>query len=125
MKKGTQIFLSITICFVFLITGVFIGRQMTQSGMLIDTQIPRTEETLSTSLSDGKININTATLDELMLLPNIGEKLAGRIIEYREKNGDFKTLEKIVPASTLEYLTSPEAAPVLEKLRRAENVVHH
>ena len=41
------------------------------------------------------------------------------------KNGDFSTLEKIVPASTLEYLTGPEAAPVLERIRRAENVVHH
>lgn len=41
------------------------------------------------------------------------------------KNGDLKALAKIVPYTTLEYLTSPEAQPVLEKIRSAENVVHH
>ena len=41
------------------------------------------------------------------------------------KSGDFKKLEKTVPASTLAYLTSREAEPVLEKLRCTENVIHH
>ena len=41
------------------------------------------------------------------------------------KNSDFKSLERIVPAATLQYLMSPEAEPVLQKLRQAEEVVHY
>ena len=46
------------------------------------------------SLGKG-ININVATKDELMVLPGIGDALSDRIIEYREKNGGFKTIDEI------------------------------
>ncbi len=41
------------------------------------------------------ININTATFDELVLLPGIGDKTAARIIERREKAGAFKSLDEL------------------------------
>jgi competence protein ComEA len=43
-----------------------------------------------------KININTATVDQLIQLKGIGNKYAARIIEYREKNGPFDKLEDIM-----------------------------
>ncbi len=43
----------------------------------------------------GKININTASISELISLPSIGEKRAQKIIEYRENIGDFKNTEDI------------------------------
>ena len=43
-----------------------------------------------------KININTATAEELQLLYRVGPKYADRIIEYREKNGPFKKVEDII-----------------------------
>lgn len=43
-----------------------------------------------------KININTALVEELTELKNIGPKYAERIIEYREKAGPFKTPEDIM-----------------------------
>ena len=42
-----------------------------------------------------KININKATIDELMTLSKIGESKAKAIIEYRDINGSFKTIEDI------------------------------
>lgn len=41
------------------------------------------------------ININTATLSELMNIDGVGEKTAQKIIDYREKNGGFKNIEDI------------------------------
>lgn len=43
----------------------------------------------------GKININTASLEELMKLPGVGESKAKSIIEYRETKSKFNTIEDI------------------------------
>jgi competence protein ComEA len=43
-----------------------------------------------------KININTATAEELCGLPGIGEVLAGRIVEFRRQHGNFKSIEDIM-----------------------------
>lgn len=41
------------------------------------------------------------------------------------KDGDFKTLEQLLPPTTLDYFKSEEAAPVLERIRQADNVIHY
>ncbi len=46
--------------------------------------------------SEHSININTASLDELQRIPHVGEKVAARIIEYREVNGPFRRVEHLM-----------------------------
>lgn len=59
----------------------------------------RTFEGYSTQQSDvsksEKININTASLAELMTLPGIGETRALAILAYRQENGPFLSLEEL------------------------------
>jgi len=43
-----------------------------------------------------KIDINTATVNELQKLPRIGEKVAQRIVDFRKQHGDFKKIEEIM-----------------------------
>ena len=48
---------------------------------------------------DNKVSINNGTLDQLMTIKGIGESKAKRIIEYREKNGRFGSIEDITKVS--------------------------
>ncbi len=43
-----------------------------------------------------KININTASVEELTKLDKVGPKYAQKIVEYREKNGLFKQPQDIM-----------------------------
>jgi competence protein ComEA len=44
----------------------------------------------------GKVNINAASVEQLTALPGVGEKLAARIVEYRQKSGGFKSTQEIM-----------------------------
>jgi len=43
-----------------------------------------------------RVNLNTATIDDLTTLPGIGPSYAKRIVDYREKNGPFKRVEDLL-----------------------------
>jgi competence protein ComEA len=44
----------------------------------------------------GKVNLNTASAQDLATLPGVGDKVAARIIEYRQKAGGFKSVQELL-----------------------------
>lgn len=61
-----------------------------------DTQLQSQNEPAGAPRSgDGKININTASQTELTDLPGVGNTIASRIVDYRQQNGNFRSIEDI------------------------------
>lgn len=58
----------------------------------------RQEQSGSAVSSDGVVNVNTATLEDLMTLPGIGEKRAEAILKLREEKGSFQKVEDLLEA---------------------------
>src|SRR5207253_7590480 len=72
MRKSLPIFIT-----------AFIIATMSVAAMAADT-------TSATSAPAGVVNINTADVAQLSLLPRIGAKVAQRIVDYRQQHGAFK-----------------------------------
>ena len=64
--------------------------------ILVALAVTAVAGTADSSQPSGVVNINTASSEELELLPRVGPALAGRIIEFREANGPFQTVDEIL-----------------------------
>ena len=98
-KYRERIRLWAVLCF-FLISGCFYSHSAAEGELSLGRKVTIEEleqpvETIAVQERAGKININTAEAEELMLLDGIGEKLAARIIEERTENGAFSGIEDI------------------------------
>lgn len=77
------------------------GEVVVVAALLEGAGTPAAPSSTSTSMegetTDGAlININTGTAAALELLPGIGEVTAQRIIEYREQNGPYRSVDDLV-----------------------------
>ena len=62
----------------------------------------------------GKINLNTATEEQLMLLPAVGPAKADRIVAWRKKNGAFKRPADLRRVKGFGYKTFKRLEPFLD-----------
>lgn len=100
MKKRAIYWLLLVECsFAALLVGFFLSKNLNRTPIQVSklpqatyaSETSAAESTAATELQ-GKVNINTATSEELEALPGIGPTLAKRIIAYRQQNGYFSTL---------------------------------
>ena len=56
---------------------------------------------------------------------NDGKVISASTVRQALKEENWELLEKLVPETTLGYFQNPEAQPILEKIRTAENVIHY
>jgi competence protein ComEA len=62
----------------------------------------------------GKLNLNTATEEQLMLLPTVGPSKAERILDWRKKNGGFKRTADLRRVKGFGYKTFKRLEPYLD-----------
>ena len=51
---------------------------------------------IESDMTDGRVNVNTASVSELMTLPGIGTAKAEAIVSYRKENGEFSDIEELM-----------------------------
>lgn len=79
----------------FVLFGVIVLALTTALVVRMANAPERQIEQVITRLSE-PLDLNRATLDELIALPGIGPVLARRIIEHRETHGGFKSVEELL-----------------------------
>jgi competence ComEA-like helix-hairpin-helix protein len=62
----------------------------------------------------GKLNLNTATEEQLMMLPTVGPAKAERIVTWRKKNGGFKRTADLRRVKGFGFKTFKRLEPFLE-----------
>ena len=62
----------------------------------------------------GKLNLNTANEEQLMLLPTVGPSKAERIVTWRKKNGGFKRVADLRRVKGFGYKTFKKLEPFLD-----------
>lgn len=104
-KPRMSVLITITAVFAAFTLGLFLGRNQTKAQIVLSVpaamqtmpqETAAAESTQPQNVISFPININTATKDDLMALPGIGDVLAQRIIAYRDSHGSFSYVEGLL-----------------------------
>ena len=108
---------------ILLFAGAFFLGRATVRGPVLETQHAASggaaqsewrsrieEKAASAAEASGRVCLNTATREELLALPGVGEKTAERILAYRDTYGKFVTVEQLLDVEGI-------GEGLLEKLR--------
>ena len=109
ISRYEKVVLGLTAAFLLFTGGWFLAGQNTAAPYQVTTtQAVRPQADASDSGEAGRpdslmegevINLNTADVYELQRLPGIGEKRARAIVDYREENGPFQSVEDLTRVS--------------------------
>ena len=104
------LFPALALCFLLVMGGYFLGRRSVD-GVILTTQrspeateaaaaraLPYSEEP-TLDRGGGRLDLNKATLEELMELPGIGEVRAQSILDYRAEHGPFQQATELMNVS--------------------------
>lgn len=72
---------------------------LSQPLLAADKPAAKPATTVTAAKESGKVNLNTASINELTALKGIGEKKAQAIVDYREKQGKFTTVDQLADVS--------------------------
>lgn len=96
MKKGTSVLVLIFAFALCMVIGIFIGRNSRDDYYKLPQNSTSDTHTSQETITDYRLDINTASKTQLMDLPGIGELTAERIIEYRTINGPFLSTDDLL-----------------------------
>lgn len=91
----------LTAVFIIFILGLFVGRQQIPKETIPSQTYPNMGAPTENALE--KVNINTASFDELCNLPGVGPATANAIIDYRTANGPFESVEQLIDVKGIGY----------------------
>lgn len=114
-KAGSILLIAFTLLFIGFVAGMFFARndnsflQNPSASVEKDPDITEIEQNGSNEIHEWRVNINTASAEELDMLPGIGPALAQRILDYRSEHGLFTDISQLtnvsgIGDSTLENL---------------------
>lgn len=86
-KKVPILFIVATLICIAIYVGVFIGRRQSHNFLYLHNAVEQVEAHRTNK--DYIIDINTASSEELMMLPGMTRPAANAIVEYREKYGNY------------------------------------
>jgi competence protein ComEA len=81
---------------------------------------PASAAKASAPTPESPLNINTATQAQFEALPGLGAKVAERIIEYRQKNGNFKKVEDLMNVKGIGEKSFLKLKPLLTVSQKAD-----
>lgn len=97
VTKTQWVLLALTGLFLCALLTLYVQDRARMTEQPVETDLAAAQEEFMPDVSP--LDLNTATAEELDTLPGIGEELARRIVEYREENGPFGSVEEIMAVS--------------------------